>query len=315
MQLKVVIVACFMWAFTSSDILHADAGPIDSTLIPTNGIDLNVVTYGQRDSKAVVLMHGWMATSHTWRKIAPQLAESYFVIVPDMRGYGQSEKPESGYDAANLANDMVGVLDHFEKPTAHIVGHDMGALVALTFAGRFPERSTSLTYLDEPLVGYNLDEFTVYREETFGGYWHFGFNTAPGLAEILVTGKEQEFVDWFIPLMHAPNPGAVTAEDRTIYADSLRQSGGISGSVGWYRATFETARQIRSLGDAGIDVPIMAWGGEYGVPMTHAQMSYLTSNARGGIIEQAGHLIPEEKPDFLIQEMLAFFSDTETKDD
>ncbi len=306
-------VAAFLFALALFSITACHSvAEADTAAVPANGISYNVVTYGDAGDEAVVLMHGWMGTSHTWRKIAPLLADEWFVIVPDMRGYGGTDKPADGYDAVNLATDIAGVLDHFGKSQAHIVGHDMGALVALAFAGTFPERSYSLTYLDEPLVGYNLDEFTVYREETYGGYWHFGFNSAPGLAEILVDGKEQEFVDWFVPLMHAPNPDAVTAEDRAVYADSLRAENGIAGSVGWYRATFETARQLRALGDAGIDFPVMAWGGQYGVPVTHSQMSFITEDARGGIIENAGHLLPEEKPDFLTSEMRAFFSETQT---
>lgn len=275
--------------------------------VETNGQTYNVVTYGDTAQPAIVLMHGWMGTSHTWRKLAPMLADDWFVIVPDMRGYGGSDKPDTGYDAVTLAGDIAGVLDQYGKDRAHIVGHDMGALVALAFAGTYPARTFTLTYLDEPLVGYNLDDFTVYREETYGGYWHFGFNTAPGLAELLITGKEQDFVDWIVPLMLAPNPDAVTAEDRKIYADSLRAENGITGSVGWYRATFETARQLRAIGEAGLTVPVMAWGGEYGVPVTHTQMALITDDAVGGTIPGAGHLLPEEKPEFLAEQMRAFF--------
>jgi pimeloyl-ACP methyl ester carboxylesterase len=281
--------------------------------ISTNGLTYNVKTWGDPGDPAVVLLHGWMGTSHTWRKLAPLIAEERFVIVPDMRGFAGSDKPADGYDAVTLATDVAGVLDHFGKDQAHIVGHDMGALVALVFAGTFAERSLSLTYLDEPLVGYNLDQFTVYREETFGGYWHFGFNTAPGLAEILVTGREQEFVDWFIPLMHAPNPDAVTEEDRRIFADSLRQPGGVSGSVGWYRATFETARQIRAIGEAGFEVPILAFGGQFGVAVTFEQMSLISDDVQGGTIPNAGHLLPEEVPDFLAAEMTAFWAGVEAR--
>ncbi|WP_375206754.1 alpha/beta fold hydrolase [Hyphococcus sp.] len=280
--------------------------------IETNGVVYNVAIYGSREKEAVVLMHGWMGTSHSWRKLAPLLADDWFVVVPDMRGYGGTDKPEDGYDAVNLATDIRGILGHLGKSRSHIVGHDMGALVALAFAGTYPEETISLTYLDEPLVGYNLDQFTVYREENYGGYWHFGFNTAPGLPELLLEGKEQAFVDWIVPLMHGPNPNAVTAEDRRIYADSLRAENGIRGSVGWYRASFETARQLRAIGEAGLHAPVMAWGGEFGVPVTHEQMSYITQSAVGGIIPGAGHLLPEEKPAFLADRMQAFFRKTQT---
>jgi pimeloyl-ACP methyl ester carboxylesterase len=170
-----------------------------------------------------------------------------------------------------------------------------------------------MTYLDEPLVGFNLDQFTTYQKETYGGYWHFGFNTAPGLAELLIEGKEQAFVDYIVPLMHSPNPDAVTAEDRRIYADSLRAPRGITGSVGWYRATFETASQMRSIGEAGFAVPVMAWGGEFGVPVTHAQFAAIPGEVAGGMIAGAGHLLPEEAPEFLAREMDRFFEAAEAR--
>lgn len=291
---------------------HAALAQDAESRIPTNGITLNVKTWGAPDTPAVVLMHGWMGTSHSWRKLAPMLAEQRFVIVPDMRGHGASDKPDAGYDAVTVEGDIHGLLHHFDINRAHVVGHDIGALVSLAFAGTYPDNALSMTYLDEPLVGYNLDQFTVYREETYGGYWHFGFNSAPGLIETLVAGKEQAFVDWFVPLMHAPNPDAVTAEDRAIYAEGLKTENGIAGSVGWYRATFETARQLRAMGDAGIDVPMMAWGGQYGVPVTHQQFEAISDDVRGGTIPGAGHLLPEEVPEILATELTAFFDDIET---
>ncbi len=301
------LILAVSFAFAAGTALAQDS----ETRVPTNGIVLNVKTWGDPEATAVVLMHGWMGTSHSWRKLAPLLAGDRFVIVPDMRGHGASDKPAEGYDAVALAADIQGLLDHYGKDRAHVVGHDMGALVSLAFAGTYPETTLSMTYLDEPLVGYNLDDFTVYREETYGGYWHFGFNTAPGLAEILVEGKEQQFVDWFVPLMHAPNPDAVTAADRAIYAAGLKTENGIAGSVGWYRAAFETARQLRQLGDAGIEVPMMAWGGAYGIPVTHAQFEMIAEDVRGGVIPGAGHLLPEEAPDFLGAELDAFYDEIE----
>ena len=118
-------------ALVASLVMTLPAAAQDTeSRVPTNGIEYNVKTWGNPQSPAVVLMHGWMGTSHTWRKIAPGLAADRFVIVPDMRGYGASDKPESGYDAVNLAADIKGLLDHFGKDRAHIVGHDMGALVS-----------------------------------------------------------------------------------------------------------------------------------------------------------------------------------------
>ena len=102
-----------------------------------DGVTLHYRLGGQ--GTPVILMHGWMGTSHTWRKVAPLLAQNYTVIVPDMRGYGASDITQEGYDAVNGATDMRGILEAEGFSIAHIVGHDMGALVALAFAGTFPD--------------------------------------------------------------------------------------------------------------------------------------------------------------------------------
>ncbi len=116
--------------------------------ISTNGITLRCRYAGA--GPAVVLLHGWCGSSHTWRNVAPLLTDRYTVIVPDVRGNGDSEKPESGYDASTCSADVAGLLDHFNIDRAHVVGHDMGAPIALVFSGIFPKRSLSVTYLDEP---------------------------------------------------------------------------------------------------------------------------------------------------------------------
>ena len=294
-------------------LLPAASVAQEARTIATNSLSYNVQTWGDPSDPVVVLIHGWMGSSHTWRKLAPLLARDRYVIVPDMRGYGASDKPDSGYDGVTLATDILGVMQGLDVAEAHIVGHDMGALVSFVFAGTYPDATLSMTYIDEPLVGFNLDEFTVYREETYGGYWHFGFNTAPGLAELLLEGNEQAFVDYIMPLMHAPNPDAVTAEDRAVYAASLMTENGITGSVGWYRDTFETARQMRAIGETGFSTPLMAWGGEYGIPVTYAQFAVISDDVSGGIVPGVGHLVPEEAPEFLASELIAFFDAIEAE--
>ena len=105
--------------------------------------------------------------------------------------------------------------------------------------------------------------------------------------------------------------GAVTEEDRRIYADSLRMENGIAGSIGWYRATFETARQLRAIGEAGVEVPMMAWGAEFGISGTHGQFAAISDKVEGGIVPGVGHLIPEEAPEFLAGKLLPFFARAE----
>jgi pimeloyl-ACP methyl ester carboxylesterase len=70
---------------------------------------------------------------------------------------------------------------------------------------------------------------------------------------------------------------------------------------------------MRAVGEAGFTVPVMAWGGEFGVPVTHAQFDAIPGETAGGIIPGAGHLLPEEVPEVLAQAFDAFFSAAEAR--
>ncbi|MBE9033287.1 alpha/beta hydrolase [filamentous cyanobacterium LEGE 11480] len=87
----------------------------------------------------------------------------------------------------------------------------------------------------------------------------------------------------------------------------MLQENGITGNVGWYRAAFETSRQIRAIGEQKLSLPVLAYGGQYGLPGTYEQMHLVSHDVTGGIVEHCGHLLPEEAPEFLATQMLEFF--------
>lgn len=289
--------------------------------VETNGVTLHVRKGGE--GPAVVLMHGWSGSSHGWRDVAPLLVDAgYTVIVPDMRGYGRSDKPTSmpgpdgaprgGYDARNEARDVAGLLDHYGIEAAHVVGHDMGAPVALMFAGDLPERTLSLGYVDEPLIGYNHTEMTAFSEKNHGGFWQFGLNWTPGLPEILYEDHEEAFLRFIFDAMTVSD-GVMTDEDVAAHAYGMKQEGGIDGWVGWYRAVPQTAAQVREVVEGGLlrDTPTLAVAGEGGIIVVPDQMERVSDRVTGHVIEGSGHLVPEEKPGELADAMIAFFRSTE----
>lgn len=188
-----------------------------------NGVRIHVRSAGS--GVPVLLVHGWLGTSYTWRKVAPKLVEKGFrVICPDMRGYGDSDKPLTGYDGLTLVEDLREILTQLGiKEKVHVVGWDMGALPTFLFAAHHPDEVASITYLDEPLPSVNLHEFTTFKKENFGGYWHFGFNSATDLPEVLIKGKEREFWNYLYGLM-LYNLSDQRSRQRRIYAD-LRSGG------------------------------------------------------------------------------------------
>lgn len=273
-----------------------------------NGVGLHVRVGG--NGPAVLLMHGWFGTSYTWRYVAPIIANAgYQVICPDMRGYGDSDKPYTGYDGLTLVEDMRQMLQQIGvSGKVHVGGWDMGALPAYLYAAHHPDEVATLAYMDEPLPSVNLQEATTFRKETYGGYFHFGFNHAPDLAELLIAGKEREFWNFWLRLM-LYNPASITEADKDEYLRTYAAAGGVRGSVGWYRDALITTDQFaEAIAKGKLKMPVAGWGGQFGTPNANEQLNAITDDPRGGIIPECGHLIAEEQPEFLAQKLLELYA-------
>ena len=97
-----------------------------------NGIQMHYVTGGQGDP--VVLLHGWPQTWYEWRHVMPALAKNYTVIVPDLRGLGDSSKPTTGYDGNTTAEDIYQLVSQLGFKDIFLVGHDFGVQIAYSYA-------------------------------------------------------------------------------------------------------------------------------------------------------------------------------------
>jgi pimeloyl-ACP methyl ester carboxylesterase len=264
------------------------------------------------EGPAVILLHGFPETSLCWGKVAPWLSEHYTVLTPDLRGSGFSDKPAGGYDASTMARDVQALAAHVGLKRYFVVGHDMGAHVALCLAALFPENVAGLVYLDEPLPGFNLEQLARFAHDNPNPLWWYPFQTAPDLAELLLAGKEREYVDFFIDQRtHLMDPLAIDNETRATYARHLANAGGVRGAIGWYRAVFETAEQICRIGDAKLSLPVLGINGEFGTPNVGKQMAAVATNTRSAIIKGCGHFVPEERPEELVKEMVSFFSEND----
>ena len=138
--------------------------------------------------------------------------------------------------------------------------------------------------------------------------WWYPFHMEPGLAELLISGKELAYVDYFVDQKtHLINPAAIDDASRAIYARHLASAGGIRGAIGWYRAIFETAEFICKIGEQKLCVPVLGINGEFGTPNVGAQMVNVATNVTSAVIKGSGHFVPEECPVELSEQLLAFF--------
>jgi pimeloyl-ACP methyl ester carboxylesterase len=108
-----------------------------------NDIQIGYEQWGQGD-RPLVLIHGFGLDRTIWRETAEQYLADYRVILPDVRGHGESNAPEGAYPMSLLAADLAGLLDHLQIEEAVVCGHSMGGYIALAFAAQFPDRLAGL---------------------------------------------------------------------------------------------------------------------------------------------------------------------------
>ncbi|WP_298123812.1 alpha/beta hydrolase [Brevundimonas sp.] len=276
---------------------------VQSGKVFANGVTLHFVAAGE--GVPLLLVHGWMGSSHHWRKVIPLLAARHRVVAVDMRGYGDSDKPYGGYDGRTLAEDLRQVCVALGLDRPIVVGHDMGALPALLMAAETPEAVRGLVYVDEPLPGYNLDRFTVFTADNPFVYWWFAFNAQPRLPALMWAGKEAELVDYFLTSM-AADPAAISAGDKAEYVRGLRKPGGLDASFGWYREALTTGAQIREATATPMRTPVLAVNGQWGHPGVEEQMRLVATTVTGVTLAACGHLCAEEQPEAFAEAVLNF---------
>jgi pimeloyl-ACP methyl ester carboxylesterase len=276
-----------------------------SETVLVNGVRLHYWLGGDPYGKPVLLWHGFVGTGYSWYKVMPMLAEAgYFVLVPDMRGYGDSDKPSGtdGYDARALGEEFRALVKQIEFGSGQklfLATHDMGAHPALLWAADHPNEIACLVYMEVPTM---LEEFLtkviVYTPEAMakGSMWWWILPLAPGVPERLIVGHERAFLNWFYEGATA-DPESIT---RTSIEETLRSfSGteGVLGALGVYRAAFTTIEQTTPLKHSKVEVPVLAIGGDKALGIKVAQMvEAVAKNVTGKVIPACGHFIPEEQP-------------------
>lgn len=271
-----------------------------------NGQLIHYVRAGAGDP--VLLLHGWPATWYHWRKLIPLLAPHHTVIAPDLRGFGDSSKPQAGYDTRTIAEDVHQLVRQLGLGPVFVVGHDMGAVHAYTYANRYPDATRALAYLDEPLPGFGYEQFAQLQPDPAmqGGFFFAHFHLVPDLPEALVAGRERLYLEFLVRRM-SYDPSAFTPADLDELARGLGGTG-FRGSIGVYREIGETIRQNREAAARKLPMPVLGLGGAFGVgELVLRDLRQVAEDVRGGVVPECGHFIAEERPDYLAGELLRFF--------
>ena len=275
------------------------------------GITINYASAGT--GPPVLLLHGHPQTHIVWRGIAPQLvAAGYQVIAPDLRGYGDSDKPAS--DAAHLtyskrvmAQDQIALMASLGHDRFAVVGHDRGGRVAHRLALDFPDAVERLAVLDiaPTLTMYDRTD----QEFATRYFWWFFLIQPNGLPEKMIGSDPEYFLRRHIA-GQVKVEGAVSEEAIAEYLRTYRDPATIHAICEDYRASASIdLEHDRAEPDRRVTAPLLAIWGEksvvgalYDVEATWQEKAEQVT----GCALPCGHAIPEEAPDALLEKLLGF---------
>ncbi|MDT0567201.1 alpha/beta hydrolase [Streptomyces sp. DSM 3412] len=275
--------------------------------ITANGTELHTIVGGA--GEPVLLLHGWPQTWRAWRHLMRPLADQgYTVIAPDLRGTGRSARADSGYAKDDQAEDMRQLLAALDLPgPVRLVGHDIGGMVAFSYARLYPDLVHRLALIDLAVPGLGLEKA---MNPATGGSFHFGLFMTREAPELLLRGNERRFFQWWFPRLSAA-PGVFTPEEIDATTASYRGHDALRDGFEHYRTLAEDARVNRAWADSGeeLRVPLLAVGGEYNAGIRVADnLRPVAPHVEAAVVKGSGHFVPEERPQALLDELVPFLA-------
>jgi pimeloyl-ACP methyl ester carboxylesterase len=271
-----------------------------------------VVNYVRGGSgEPLVLLHGYPQNWYMWRHVLPAFADRYTVIAPDLRGAGGSSAPSQGYDKRTMAVDVHGLLGQLGLGLdggLHLVGHDIGTMVAYAYAAAYPTTVRRLVLTEAPIPDegiYRLPALTPQGP----GVWNFGlFNVPDGFVELFVTGREETWVEGFMA-SQALRPEAIEPQAVAAYAGPLRDPDHLRASFTYFRALAKDVADNAESVRTPLPMPVLALGARGSLAeAVPDQVARYAADVHGGVVEDSGHWLFEERPDDLSHRVLDFLS-------
>jgi pimeloyl-ACP methyl ester carboxylesterase len=289
-----------------------DTAQVEHHVVKVDGAVFHYVTAGSGDP--VLLIPGWPESWIAWRKVVPLLVNAgRRVVVLDPRGIGESEKTVGGYDLDTAGRDLHGFLEATKLVIpggVDIVSHDIGSWIAHAHAVTFPEDVRRLVLSEVLIPGFIPAPSTGTPNDASNlKGWQFAFNRLNDLPEVLVRGRERDYLTW----IYATKSTRSYAIDATAIDEYTRQysaPGAMRAGFDWYRANFDDkgVAQAKTRAAKRLTMPVLALGGSDGVAGgLRATIASSGDRIQGGVIGPGcGHFLAEECPEELTEAILNF---------
>jgi pimeloyl-ACP methyl ester carboxylesterase len=262
----------------------------------------------------LVMIHGWPESSYSWKHVSRHLNAGFHIIAPDLRGMGDSERTtgKEHYYKAELAQDVISMLDTLGIQQFQLIGHDWGGIVAQEIALAIPDRVTRLGIMNIAVINNlkgNKEVVEKVRSGTGKANWYLHFQQAPGLAEAMIPGNEEVWVRYFLRGAEQPIPEDSIAEYVRMYAIA----GTPAAAANYYRTFSSDAKRWVSLSDHVWPMPSIYIYGNRDYVIIPEYLNHIESCFSDIQVVQvkAGHFLHEEKPEEVAVHINGFFTLTQ----
>jgi len=275
-----------------------------------NGVRLHYVEGGS--GPALICLPGWPQTWYSYYPIAAQLARQHQVIIVDIRGMGSSDKPAAGYDKKTMAQDIYALMQHLGLATASLLGHDIGGMVATSFAAHYPEATEKLVLADgsHPSEGMRqmplLPAAGSFGPKMSGQHpyaWWMAFNQVKELPEQLLAGRFHFLLDHLFAYVMR-DESKMTPFDRAVYAASYNQPENIRASNAWYQAFEQDMEDAKSF--PVLTMPVLGIGSNVAYNFLKMGLPYVAQDPQIADLTASGHYMFEEQPQLVLDVLLPF---------
>jgi pimeloyl-ACP methyl ester carboxylesterase len=278
--------------------------------VDVNGTRLHYAEAGTTGSP-VLLVHGFPETWWAFHRLIPLLAAHHRVFAVDLRGFGDSANDPGEYGSKTSAEDLHQLIGELGAGPVHLTGQDISGATVFRLATTHPDDVRSFTAIETGLPGFGME---MLADVTHGGVWYIGVLAAPGIPELLLAGREHEFLARFaLPPMTA-TPGAITEADTAEFVRTYSRPGGFRGAVGLYRSMLREGPEIAALA-AGhpLTMPVLTVGAGGGDFTAGTFTRAVSDRIRSVRLEGVGHYAAMEAPKELAAPLLDFFRDVESR--